>query len=219
MTAVVIGSTGFIGHELVQQLLHDSAFSKVRILVRRPVGLSHIKLETAVVNFDDLPQLRKELGQGDCIFCCIGTTNKKVKGDKAAYRKIDVDIPLNVAKMAKEAGFGQYLLVSSAGANATSASFYLKIKGEVEQAIANVKFAAFHVFRPGILLGERNEERVVETIGKTVMTTLKSLLVGPLEKYRGIEGSAVANAMVSAAKSDKKGMFVYHYREINSLNL
>ena len=214
LTAVVLGATGFIGEQLVQQLLNDSTFSKVRILVRRPVKLSHPKLEVEIVNFDNLAEYRHKLGLGDCIFCCIGTTQKKVKGDKNAYRKIDVDIPVNAAKMGKDAGFTNYLLVSAVGADAHSKNFYLRLKGEVEREIADLKFKSFHAFRPSILLGERKEFRLAELLGKGVMQGLSSLFIGNLKKYKGIEGANVARAMVAAAKSDGKGMYVHHYDDI-----
>ncbi|HLL43804.1 MAG TPA: NAD(P)H-binding protein [Segetibacter sp.] len=214
LTAVVLGATGFIGEQLVQQLLNDSTFSKVRILVRRPIKLSHPKLEAEIVNFENLAEYRHKLGRGDCIFCCIGTTQKKVKGDKNAYRKIDVDIPVNAAKMGKDAGFTNYLLVSAVGADAHSKNFYLRLKGEVEREIADLKFKSFHAFRPSILLGERKEFRFAELLGKGVMQGLSSLFIGNLKKYKGIEGENVARAMVAAAKSDGKGMYVHHYDDI-----
>ena len=214
LTAVVLGATGFIGEQLVQQLLNDSTFSKVRILVRRPVKLSHPKLEAEIVNFENLAEYRHKLGRGDCIFCCIGTTQKKVKGDKNAYRKIDVDIPVNAAKMGKDAGFTDYLLVSAVGADAHSKNFYLRLKGEVEREIADLKFKSFHAFRPSILLGERKEFRFAELLGKGVMQGLSSLFIGNFKKYKGIEGANVARAMVAAAKSDGKGMYVHHYDDI-----
>ncbi len=214
LTAAVLGATGFIGEQLVQQLLSDTAFSKVRILVRRPVKLSHPKLEVEIVNFDNLTEYRHKLGRGDCIFCCIGTTQKKVKGDKNAYRKIDVDIPVNAAKMGKDAGFTNYLLVSAVGADAHSKNFYLRLKGEAEREIADLKFNSFHTFRPSILLGERKEFRLAESLGKGVMQGLSGLFAGSLKKYRGIEGADVAKAMVAAAKSGGKGMYVHHYDDM-----
>ncbi len=131
ITAIVLGSTGLIGEQLVQRLLDDETFEKVRILVRRPVELIHKKLEVQIVNFDDLDDFRIKLDKGDCIFCCIGTTQKQVKGDKDAYRKVDYDICVNAAKLAKEAGFKKYLLISSAGADAHANNFYLKIVNSV----------------------------------------------------------------------------------------
>lgn len=214
LTAVVLGATGLVGEQLVQQLLNDPAFLKVRILVRRQVELSHSKLEAEIVDFNNLPQFRSELGRGDCIFCCIGTTQKKVKGDKAAYHKIDVGIPVNAAKMGKDAGFTKYLLVSSVGADAHSKNFYLRFKGEVEKEIADLNFNSFHVFRPGILIGKRKEFRLAETIGKGVMQGLSGLFFGDLKKYRGIDAAHVAQAMVAAAKFDGKGMFVHHYEDM-----
>jgi uncharacterized protein YbjT (DUF2867 family) len=214
LTAVVLGATGFIGEQLVQQLLNDPAFSKVRILVRRPVQLSHPKLEVAVVKFDDLGEFKSELGTGEVIFCCIGTTQKQVKGNKIEYRKIDVDIPVHAARLGLEAGFTKYLLVSAVGANALSKNFYLSLKGEVEDTIKKLNYSAFHVFRPSILLGIRKEFRLAEVIGKGVMQALSILFIGGLKKYKGIQGSDVAKAMVQTAKSNERGTKIYHYDEM-----
>ena len=214
LTAIVLGATGLVGGHLVEKLLMDDTFEKVRILVRRPVNLTHKKLEVHVVNFDNLVDFRTRLGSGDCIFCCIGTTQKQVKGDKAAYRKIDYDIPVNAAKMGKDASFKKYVLVSSVGANASSKSFYLKLKGEAEKAIAEQHFESFHVFRPGVLFGKRKEVRLGELIGKGVMNALPFLLTGTLKKYRGIDAADVAEAMVAASKLSVKGMVVHHFEDM-----
>src|SRR6478735_4579833 len=97
-TAVVIGSTGMIGDLVVKQLIDDPAFTRVRLLVRRPILYHESKIEVKLVNFDDPADLEQNFGSGDCIFCCVGTTQSKVKGDKNAYRKVDFDIPVNSAK-------------------------------------------------------------------------------------------------------------------------
>ncbi len=214
LTAIVLGATGLIGGQLVERLLNDDDFEKVKILVRRPVELANKKLEVQIVNFDNLADFRAKLGSGDCIFCCIGTTQKQVKGDKAAYRRIDYDIPVNAAKMGKDAGFKKHLLVSSVGANASARNFYLKLKGEVEKAIAEQHFESFHVFRPSMLLGDRKEVRLGELIGKGVINALPFLLTGSLKKYRGINATDVAQAMVAASKLEVKGMVAHHYEDM-----
>jgi uncharacterized protein YbjT (DUF2867 family) len=214
LTAVVLGATGLIGEQLVQQLLNDPAFSKVRILVRRPVQLSHPKLEVRLTDFGNLVEYRKHLGQGDCIFCCIGTTNKNVKGDKNLYRRIDYDIPVNAGSIGKDAGFTKYLLVSSVGANATSANFYLSLKGEVERALSAMHFQSFHAFRPSMLYGKRKKFRPGEIAGRAIMKPLSFYLFGGLKKYKGIDGAIVAQAMVAMAKSRDEGGFVHHYSDV-----
>ncbi len=210
-TAVVLGATGLIGSHLLEQLLNDDTFTKVRVLVRRPLDITHPKLETCITNFSDYDDYKAKLGKGDCIFCCIGTTNAHVKGDKALYRTIDFDIPVNAARFGKEAGFKQYLLVSAAGADSKSSIFYSRLKGEVEEVIATYNFNSFHVFRPSFLLGRRKEQRTGESIGKKVFQFFSFLIPS---KYKGIQAVDVAKAMIKAAKGKKEGLKVYYYREM-----
>ena len=99
LTAVVLGATGLTGSLLLQELLKDKDYKTVRILVRRNVNVSHPKLEQEIVDFNDIDDYTKKFGEGDVIFSCIGTTQKNVKGDKALYEKIDLDIPVNAAKI------------------------------------------------------------------------------------------------------------------------
>lgn len=210
-TAVVLGATGLIGSEVVKQLLNDDGFTKVRVLVRRPLEINHPKLETVITNFSNYEEYKSNLGKGDCIFSCIGTTNAKVKGDKALYRTIDFDIPVNAARFGKEAGFQQFLLVSAAGADSSSRIFYSRLKGEVEEVIATFNYNSFHIFRPSLLLGNRKEKRLGESISKFFMKLFNAVTPG---KYKSIHASVVAAAMIRAAKKDSKGAAVYYYSDM-----
>lgn len=210
-TAVVIGATGLVGSSLVQQLLNDDAFDRVRILVRRTVNLQHPKLEVCITDFSNYEQYRQQLGTGDCIFCCIGTTMAQVKGDKALYRTIDFDIPVNAARFGKAAGFQQYLLVSAIGANSSSRFFYPRLKGEVEDVIAGFDFKGLHIFRPSFLLGNRTEQRTGEKIGIALFRLFKFLTPS---NYKGIDVADVAKAMIRAAKQNNAGVRVYYYNQM-----
>lgn len=210
-TAVVLGSTGLIGSQLLNQLLTDDAFTRVRVLVRRPLTITDPKLEVCITDFSNYAEYQTKLGKGDCIFCCIGTTNAKVKGDKVEYRKIDFDIPVNAARFGKEAGFKQFLLVSAVGANSKSSIFYSRLKGEAEEVIATFQFKSFHVFRPSVLLGNRTENRLGERIGKVLFSVFSFLIPS---KYKGIKDVDVAKAMINAAKEGKEGMRFYYYGDM-----
>lgn len=212
-TAVVLGATGLIGSSLVEQLLSDDAFLRVRVLVRKPISIQHPKLEVFITDFSDYNIYRKNLGTGDCIFSCIGTTNANVKGDKLLYRSIDFDIPVNAARFGKEAGFKQFLLVSAIGADARSRIFYSRLKGEVEEMIAGYKFKSFHVFRPSFLLGRKQGERTGESIASNLFRVFSFLVPS---KYKAINGATVAKAMLTAAKEGKEGFSVYYYNEMNA---
>lgn len=212
-TAVVLGATGLIGSHVLEDLLNDDSFSTVKALVRRPLPFTHPKLQTLVTDFSNYEAYRQNLGRGDCIFCCIGTTNAKVKGDKRLYRTIDFDIPVNAARFGKEAGYNQFLLVSAIGANSKSRIFYSRLKGEVEEVIDSFQFRSFHLFQPSFLLGNRKEQRTGESIFKIIA---KGLAFITPAKYKPIEAAAVAKAMLKAAKEAKQGKHVYTYSEIIS---
>lgn len=210
-TAVVLGATGLIGSSLVEQLLADDKFSTVRVLVRRPIAIQHPKLEVLITDFTDYDAYKKNLGTGDCIFSCVGTTNANVKGDKLLYRSIDFDIPVNAARFGKEAGFKQFLLVSALGADARSRFFYTRLKGEVEEMIAGYKFKSFHVFRPSFLVGRKQSERTGETLLTSLFRVFSFLIPS---NYKAISGATVAKAMLTAAKQKKEGLSVYYYNEM-----
>lgn len=211
MTATLIGATGLIGNYLLDQLLANDHFATVRILIRRPLEITHPKLEKKLVDFTDGDSLLAALEGSDVVFCATGTTQKKVKGHKAAYRKVDYDIPVNLARFCKMTGCETFVLVSAAGAGSKSSNFYLKLKGEVEDAVKAVGLRSVHIMRPSVLLGDRKEFRLGEKITKWVMKIFSFLIPS---KYKAIHGRDVAKAMVKVAKENKNGHFFYEYKKI-----
>ena len=214
MTATLIGATGLIGNYLLEELLKDDFYHTVRILIRRPLELTHPKLEKKLVDFSDVENFRLALEGSAVVFCAIGTTQKKVKGDKAAYRKVDYDIPVHAARFCKLNGCEKFVLVSSVGANSKSNNFYLKLKGEVEDAVKAVGLKLVHIMRPSMLLGERKEFRLGEKISKGIFPIFSFLIPS---KYKPIYGKDVAKAMQVLAKKSDAGFFISEYREIKQL--
>lgn len=216
-TAVLLGATGLIGNHLLQLLLEDDYFSGIRILVRNPLPITHPKLEMEITDFNDPDKYNKALGKGNTIFCCIGTTMKKVKGDKVVYRHIDFGIPVQAAQWGIDKGFTQYIVVSSVGANIKSSNFYLQLKGSMETALHALPYTALHIFRPSFLLGSREEKRKGERLVQAIIPALAFALRGSFKKYRAVKAEDVAMAMLRAAQSDKKGLHIHEYPEINKV--
>lgn len=216
--ATVIGSTGLIETHLLDVLQEDKTFEIIRAVVRRPLRFRQPKVEMKLVDFEDAESLKLALDGSDAVFCAVGTTQKKVAGDKEAYRKVDYDIPVNAARFCAEMRCPVFLLVSSVGANSKSGNFYLKLKGEVEDAVKSFAIQSISFFRPSVLLGKRSEVRTGERIGQTVMSFFAFLLVGSWEKYRPIEAEKVAKAMVQAAKAETPGTAVYEYEAMRKLS-
>ena len=215
MTATIIGATGLIGGYVLEELLHDTYFDTVRILIRRPLNISHPKLEKKLVDFNDSDSLLVALSNSDVVFCSIGTTQKKVKGDKEAYRKIDFDIPVKIARLSKMTGCEKFILVSAVGANSKSYTFYLKLKGEVEDTVKEVGLKSLHIMRPSFLMGERKEFRMGEAIGSVLMKIFSFAIPA---KYKAIQAKDVAKAMIAIAKKNEEGIFVCEYNEIKELS-
>lgn len=198
MHATIIGATGLIGGHLLELLLNDPSFKTVRILIRRPLEISHPKLEKKLVDFSDLESFRLALEGTDVIFCTIGTTMKKMKGDKEAYRKIDYDIAVHAARLGKANGCERFVLISAVGANSKSSNFYLQLKGEIEEAVQASGIDAVYILRPSLLLGNRKEFRLSEKLASWLMPLFAFILPA---KYRPVKASEVAKAMITAVKS------------------
>ena len=193
-TALVAGATGLTGKHLLEFLLADARYASVHALVRKSALQTHPKLSEDVIDFESLPKLSKT----DDAFCCLGTTIRQA-GSQAAFRKVDFDYVWNFATAAKAAGAKRFLVVSALGANAKSAVFYNRVKGEMENALKAMNFESLHIFRPSFLLGERAEARVGERLGIKVFSALAPLMIGPARKVRPVEAKAVARSIWAAA--------------------
>ncbi len=209
-TAIIIGATGLVGSTLVEQILENSAYSKVVLLLRKPLNISHSKLIQEIMDFDKLDATKI---MGDDLFCAMGTTLAKA-GSKEAQYKIDCTYPYEIGKIAKANGVKQYILVSAVGANFESSNFYLRTKGDLEKKIESLGFQNFVSLRPSMLLGDRGEFRFGEKIGTILSNILSQLLFGSLRKYHGIHAADVARAMQRFANQGLNGVKYAEYDEI-----
>jgi uncharacterized protein YbjT (DUF2867 family) len=211
-TAIIFGASGLIGRSLLKLLIADPAYDKIRIFVRKKIDLSDPRAEIHVSDLSDISKLKDQI-KGDVLFCCLGTTISKA-GSKDAFRKIDYEMPANIAMIAAEHKVQGFYVVSSLGADPVSSNFYLRTKGEMEEAVKKSGLSSVGIFRPSLLLGSRTEFRFGESLGKGFMKLVNPLLFGSWKKYRAIKGSDVAKAMRSAAKENKAGNSIYQSDEI-----
>jgi uncharacterized protein YbjT (DUF2867 family) len=214
-TALIAGATGLIGKELLRILLDAKEYEKITVIVRRSVEIEHPKLDERTVDFRQLEQY-KEIFAVDDVFCCLGTTIKKAKTKEAMW-EIDVEYPVEIARLASSQGAEKFLLVSSMNANPDSLIFYPKMKGKLEEEIKQVPFEMTSIFRPSLLLGDRDEFRLAERAAAAVFTKLPFLFNGPLEKFKAIEGRTVAAAMYQAAQKNNSGLTVYPSEQIHEI--
>jgi uncharacterized protein YbjT (DUF2867 family) len=211
MKAIVIGATGLVGNLILKELISDNDVSEVRIFVRKPTGMINPKLKEIVTPMTDITILSSEI-LGDVLFNALGTTIKKA-GSQEEQQRIDRDLPIAFAKIASENGVKIMLNVSSVGAN-LKGGFYLKTKAEMENGTG--KFfpeSVFH-FRPGFLVGDRKEFRLVEKIASGVMKVVDPILTGSSKKYRSMPAYKLAKAMVSLSKNPAGKPTVLQFSEI-----
>ncbi len=214
-TALIAGATGLIGNELLHILLESSEYKEVYALVRNPLKMKHPKLKEVMVDFERLNEFKQYFAVND-VFVCLGTTIKKAKTQEAMY-KIDVDYPVEIGRIAQEAGARHYLVVSSMNADRKSKLFYPRMKGELEEKVRQLNFEQHSIFRPSLLLGNRGEFRLGEEIAAVLFKCLKFIFTGPLQKYRAIEGKTVAKAMYNVAQEKEQGKVVYTSEEIEKI--
>ncbi|MGS0497244.1 short chain dehydrogenase [Pseudoalteromonas sp. S1727] len=210
-TAIVIGATGLVGSQLVKQLVEHVHISQVITLTRRPVPCKNKKVTNHVVDFDHLAQ-HAPLFKGDVLFSCLGTT-KKTAGSITAQRKVDFDYQFQAAELAVNMGVTHYLLVSSSGANAHSSNAYLKMKGELENAVKKLPFKRISIIQPSLLLGQRDGDfRIGEKIGSVLLPVL-SMLPG-LKKFKPISGEQVAVKMCNVCTQEGVGVEYFTLNEL-----
>jgi uncharacterized protein YbjT (DUF2867 family) len=208
-TALLAGSTGLIGRQLLQLLLDDPYYTVVKAISRKPLDFVHPKLQNIVADLNSLTQ-HYDVLKADDVFCCLGTTIKQA-GSKDAFRAVDYDYPLELARLTKNQGAEQYLIITALGSDAKSGIFYNRVKGEVEKAIGEIGFQSYHIFRPSLLLGERMEKRAGEGAATAVYTALGFLI--PL-KYKAIDSVKVAKGMLHFAKQNVSGRFIHESKEL-----
>lgn len=217
MKIILLGSTGLVGKSCLKYLTNDIAIDEVIALVRKKTDVNLLKATEVVFNFDEAEK-QEELITGDILICCLGTTIKKAKS-KEAFKKVDFEYPVKLAQIAFKNGIKHCIVISSIGANANSSSFYLKVKGEMEEAITKIPFKSISIFRPSILFGIRDEFRLGEKIGVSFMTLISPLLFGKLNKYRGIEAETIAMAVNKLVKTPHDSVVIFESDMIKNLVL
>ena len=199
-TALLFGASGLVGSHVLSQLISNNNYSKIKLFVRSSIDISDPKIEIIQTDFNNLENHREDIKGDDCFFC-IGTT-KKNSPDKNEYQRIELNIPKQVAQIAKSNNIKSYFFVSSGYANSKSSGDYLKYKGLVEEEILSLGFSKTGILRPSFILGNRKEFRLGEKIGIIIFKLLNPLFVGPLRKMRSIHSETIAIAMIKLANEN-----------------
>src|SRR5680860_64978 len=195
MRVLLLGATGLTGGLVLNGLLARDEIESVNVPVRHRLQLDHSKLYQQEIDFDRMQDCA-DLFQVDAIICCLGTTIKKA-GSQEQFRKVDFGYGLKAAELGRAAGASAFILMSAIGSSSSSTIFYNRVKGELEDGVRALGYSYLSIYHPSLLLGARNEHRLGEALGVKAMPLINRALVGPLEKYRGIEAATVAIAMVN----------------------
>ena len=205
-TALVFGSSGLIGGHLLNQLIKDNKYFKIKLFIRKDPEISDPKVEVIKTNFNNLQNHKEDIKGDDCFFC-IGTT-KQNSPDKNEYRRVELDMPKEIAQIAKLNSVNSFVFVSSGYADPKSSGDYLKFKGEVEEELKKLNFPKLGIMRPSFLLGDRKEKRIGEKIGIFIFKLLSPLFLGPIKKMKPIHSATVAKAMIRTANENlEKNIF------------
>ena len=213
-TALIFGSSGLIGNELFKTILLKNVYSKIKIFVRTIPEINNPKVEIIKTDFKNLEKYKDKIKGDDCYFC-IGTT-KKDTPDKSEYRRIEYNLPVNIAIIAKENSVNSFFYVSSIGANPKASSGYLKNKGQVEEELKNLNFSKLAIVRPSLLIGNRKSFRLGEIIFTPIMNTLTLFAFGGLKKYKPIKIENVVKAMLNISYNTSNKI-VYESNELEAI--
>jgi uncharacterized protein YbjT (DUF2867 family) len=214
-TALLFGASGLVGSHVLYQLISNNNYSKIKLFVRSSIDISDPKIEIIQTDFNNLENHREDIKGDDCFFC-IGTT-KKNSPDKNEYKRVELEVPKQVAQIAKSNSVNSFVFISSGYADPKSSGDYLKFKGEVEEELKRLNFPNLGIMRPSFLLGDRKEKRIGEKIGIFVFKLLSPLFLGPLKKMKPIQSATVAKAMI-AITQNKVSKTIFESDEIADLS-
>ena len=198
-SAIILGATGLTGGIVLEKLLKDARYEKVKLFSRHSVGFEHPKIEEYLMDLFKLKD-HQDIFTADEVYCCIGSTKKKTP-DEEVYHKVDYGIPVAAAKLCRVNNIKTFAVISALGANAESRLFYNRTKGEMERDVLKQQIPQTYIFQPSLISGDRQEERTLENIAEQVMKAANYLLRGPLKKYRSIKAEAIAKAMIYVANN------------------
>lgn len=199
-TAIILGATGLTGSILLDKLIRDDRYRKIKVFSRNHLQQKSDKVEEYLINLFELEKVA-DLFTADEVYCCIGTTQKKTP-DNDIYRMVDFGIPATAAKLSKKNKIETFQVISTMGADEKSRFFYNRVKGEMEGAVLDQHIANTYILQPSLIGGSREESRPFEYIWKKIMNVGDYLLVGSLKKYRSIHPETIVNAMIYLANSD-----------------
>lgn len=198
-SAIILGATGLTGSALLKRLIDDERYGTIKLFSRSKIKDAPKKIQQFVGDLLKLEDFKPDF-TADEVYCCIGTTTKKTP-DKKLYKHIDYGIPVAAAKLAHENGIPTFLVISAMGAHKKSNVFYTRTKGEMEHAVLKYGIRNTYILRPALIGGERNEYRIGEKIGLTLLKILQPLFIGGLKKYKIIDADCIAQAMVTLANN------------------
>jgi uncharacterized protein YbjT (DUF2867 family) len=211
MNAAIIGATGLIGQQLLQKLIDSAAYSKIFVFGRREAPYAASLATDVIFIACQLAQLSTITldEKVEHAFCCLGTTIKQA-GSQQAFTAVDKTAVIDFVQLCQAS---TNLVVTALGADAQSSTFYNRIKGETELALASMldtgeqakgAIAKLILFQPSLLLGQRSQRRPLESLGQSVFNLVSPLFIGPLKRYQPISGTNVANAMLTMALTPEK---------------
>ncbi|MEL4890635.1 NAD-dependent dehydratase [Xanthomonas protegens] len=203
MNILLAGATGLVGGHALRQLLAAPACSAVIAPTRRALALVHPKLLNPVLDFDALPA-QAPWWQVQAAICALGTTMRQA-GSREAFRRVDHDYPLAIARLLREHGAAAFALNSALGADPQSWAFYNRVKGELEHDLRALGFPSLTLVRPGLIGGERAQRRRGEHAASVVLRALGPLLP---RRYRINPAERIAAALVAAALQPRPGVQV-----------
>ena len=213
-TALLFGASGLVGSHVLNQLISNNSYSKIKLFVRSSIDISDPKIEIIQTDFNNLENHREDIKGDDCFFC-IGTT-KQNSPDKSEYRRVELEVPKQIAQIAKSNSVNSFVFISSGYADPKSSGDYLKFKGEVEEELKRLNFPKLGIVRPSFLLGDRKEKRIGEKIGIFVFKLLSPLFLGPLKKMKPIHSAIVAKGMIAIIQNDSS-QTIFESNEISEI--